>query len=159
VLEFHSTDATVIAGFADRSALDGVVAPAKAVSVRIAPDEVWWVGAPADRLDLLEQVQAALAGADALVVDQTDGWDVWTVRGDDHLAVLDRLMLAPIPAERPAFVQGAITGVPGKVLAVPGAVHLFVPGPVGHHLRDRILSTMADLAPAESKPRAFAAGS
>ncbi len=158
MLELNPTDAAVIACCADRSALDRLTTAAGAVAARIAPDELWWIGPLADRTTLLEQAKSALVGADALVVDQSDGWDVWTVSGDDHRAVLDRLMLAPIPVDRPVFVQGAITGVPGKVLAVSGAAHLFVPGPVGHHLRDRILSVMADLEPTETKTAPFRAG-
>ena len=155
MLELHGTDAAIIACSADAPALDRLGTPAGVFRARVAPDELWWIGAAADRDALVEQAQEALASADALVVDQSDGWDVWTIRGDDHAAVLERLMLAPLPPERPAFVQGAITGVPGKVVAVRGAAHLFVPSPVGHHLRDRILSVMADLRPIESKPAAF----
>ncbi len=159
MLELHWTDAAIIACSADPSALDQLAAPAGVFRARVAPDELWWIGATPNREALLEQAERALASADALVVDQSDGWDAWTVRGDDHGVVLERLMLAPLPPERPAFVQGAITGVPGKVVAVPGAVHLFVPSPVGHHLRDRILSVMADLQPIESKPAPFTASS
>lgn len=157
MLEIHPTDAAVIACSADPAALARLAAPADAVPARVAPDELWWIGPLGHREALLAAAQTALAGANALVVDQTDGWDVWTIRGGDHLAVLDRLMLAPLPAERPAFVQGAITGVPGKVLAVSGAAHLFVPSPVGHHLRARILTVMADRQPVESKPVPFTA--
>jgi hypothetical protein len=155
VLELHWTDAAIIACSANASVLERLTAPAGVFGARVAPDELWWIGATANRDALLEQAQNALASADALVVDQSDGWDAWTIRGDDHPVVLERLMLAPLPPERPAFIQGAITGVPGKVVAVRGAVHLFVPSPVGHLLRDRILSVMADLQPIESKPAPF----
>jgi hypothetical protein len=159
VLELHWTEAAIIACLAEAPALDRLTLPAGVFRARIAPDELWWIGATADRDALLEQARSALASADALVVDQSDGWDAWTIRGDDHPVVLKRLMLAPVPPERPAFVQGAISGVPGKVVAVRGAAHLFVPSPVGHHLHDRILSVMADLQPIESKPAPFTASS
>jgi hypothetical protein len=157
VLELHPSDAAIIACSAEPSALDRLTAPSGAFRARVAPDELWWIGPLGDRDALLDAAQSALAGTDALVVDQSDGWDGWTVTGDQHLAVLERLMLAPVPAQRPAFLQGAITGVPGKVVAVTGAAHLFVPSPVGHHLRDRILTVMADLQPVESKPTPFTA--
>jgi sarcosine oxidase gamma subunit len=152
VLELIATDAAIIACHAPGGALDGVGAPAGAVALRIAPDELWLVGPLEARDGLALAARSALGAAAPLVVDQSDGWTVWTVRGDRHSTVLDRLMLAPVPARRPVFVQGAITGVPGKVLAVLGAVHLFVPAPVGHHLRDRILAACADLEPTQSGP-------
>jgi len=57
-------------------------------------------------------------------------------------------------AER-SFVQGAITGVPGKVLLDGDVAHLMVPAPVGHHLRDRIVEVCDDLGPAIGSPRPF----
>jgi hypothetical protein len=145
VLELIPTDVAIVACHADQPALDRLEPPATALELRIARDELWWIGPLSAREQLAEEGVLALSEADGLVVDQSDGWAVWTVRGAGYLALLERLMLAPIPSSRPAFVQGAITGVPGKVLATAQAALIFVPAPVGHHLRDRILSVGAAL--------------
>ena len=156
MLELIAIDAAIIGCHADQAQLDRFAAPDGAVSVRIARDELWLIGQLSDRDQLAEQAERLLADTDALVVDQSDGWTTWGLRGD-HRPVLHRLMLAPLPDERPAFVQGAITGVPGKVVATADTVHLMVPSPVGHHLRDRIIGVCRDLAPSVVGPEQFPA--
>jgi glycine cleavage system aminomethyltransferase T len=117
--------------------------------VRIARDEMMLLGAGADLPVLLAEAERALrpADPDAVVVDQSDGWGVWTIKGPDALEVLRRLMAAPIPEVRPGFLQGAIAGVPGKALVGHAELYLLVPSPVEHHLRDRILEACRDLEP------------
>jgi hypothetical protein len=160
VLELIPIDAAIIACHADRAALGRLEDPTGTIGVGIAPDELWWVGPLEAREDLADRAKAALGAGSSLVVDQSDGWAVFALRGSARQTVLDRLMLAAIPEERPAFVQGAITGVPGKVIALEGVTYLFVPAPVGHHLRDRILSVAADLSPRErgAEPFSLTAG-
>lgn len=153
VLELIPTEATIVACHADPAALDGCGRVRSAVPARVAPDELWLVGDRSARAELLAEARAGLPGG--LVVDQTDGWAVWTVRGSGAGEVLARLMLAPVPATEWAFVQGAITGVPGKVIGAGGTYHLFVPSPVGHHVRDRILASCADLGVEVGAPYPF----
>jgi hypothetical protein len=156
VLELCSTEAALIACHADGAVLDRLTAPPGNLVARIAPDEAWLIGARADRTGLARQADALVGGSAAgLAVDQTDGWAIWSIRGAPPRDVLNRLMIAPIPATATAFVQGAITGVPGKVLLDGDVAHLMVPAPVGHHLRDRIMEVCRDLSPAIGSPRPF----
>lgn len=156
MLEVFATEAALIACHADPAVLDGLTAPADGLVARIAPDEAWVIGARASRTALARDANSALSGSAAgLAVDQTDGWAIWSVRGAPPRVVLGRLMIARIPASATAFVQGAITGVPGKVLLDGDVAHLMVPAPVGHHLRDRIVEVCDDLGPAIGSPRPF----
>lgn len=144
MVDLIPAQAAVVACHADRGTLDALAARLGAVT-RVAPDELWLVGPRSERESLAARAREQI-GTRGLVVDQTDGWSAWTVEGDDRLEIPRRLMFAPVPDHRPAFVQGAITGVAGKVLYQSGRVHLFVPAPVGHHLADRIATVAADLA-------------
>ena len=156
VLDLFTTEAAVIACHADPAVLDRLTAPPGGLVARIAPDEAWLIGSRADRTALARDA-GALVGRSAagLAVDQTDGWAIWSIRGAPPRLVLGRLMVAPIPPAATAFVQGAITGVPGKVLLDGDVAHLMVPAPVGHHLRDRILEVCRDLGPEIGPARQF----
>jgi hypothetical protein len=156
VLDVFATEAALIACHADRAVLDGLTAPRGGLVARIAPDEAWLIGSRASRTALARDAHAAVGGSAAgLAVDQTDGWAIWSIRGTPPRVVLGRLLIAPIPASATAFVQGAITGVPGKVLLDGDVAHLMVPAPVGHHLRDRIVEVCRDLGPTIGSPRPF----
>ena len=156
MLDVFSTEAALIACHADQAVLDGLTAPPGGLVARIAPDEAWLIGSRASRTALVRDANAALGGSAAgLAVDQTDGWAIWSIRGTPARVVLGRLMIARIPASATAFVQGAITGVPGKVLLDGDVAHLMVPAAVGHHLRDRIVEVCRDLGPAIGSPRPF----
>jgi len=145
VLRLRPTDVAIVACLARPESLGGVRPGPIGVRLAIAPDEVWLVGRLDQRQALMDAARSGLAGR-GLVVDQTDGWWVVTASGEDRLEVIRRLMLAPIPAAAPALVQGAITGVPGKVVYESGRLHLFVPAPVGHHLMERLAAVTGDLA-------------
>ena len=154
MLDVFATEAALIACHADHAVLDRLTAPPGGLVARIAPDEAWLIGSRASRADLAREASALVGGSTAgLAVDQTDGWAIWSIRGAPPRVVLSRLMMAPIPASATAFVQGAITGVPGKVLLDGDVAHLMVPAPVGHHLRDRIVEVCRDLDPAIGSPR------
>jgi len=155
VLDVFSTEAALIACHADPAVLDGLTAPPGGLVARIAPDEAWLIGSRASRPALANHANAAMGGSAGLSVDQTDGWAIWSIRGTPPRVVLGRLMIAEIPASATAFVQGAITGVPGKVLIDGDLAHLMVPASVGHHLRDRIMEVCRDLGPAIGAPRPF----
>lgn len=141
--ELSAADLAIIACHGDEAALDGWRGVLGTLHVPIAPDEVWVLGARADRAGILEDAIAKLP--DALVLDQTDGWAGWLVAGAGAAEILSRLMLAPVPPVGPALVQGAISGVAGKVLVTEPGYCLLVPAPVGEFLRDRLLAVGADL--------------
>lgn len=141
--ELTPTEAAIVACHDEPPKLDELEPPTGAIVARVAQDEIWLVGDRARRAELLAVARARLPGA--LVVDQTDGWSGWTLDRARGHEVLDRLMLAPVPRDAQGLVQGAIAGVAGKVIAGTGALHLLVPSPLGHHLRDRILAAGRDL--------------
>lgn len=159
MLELALSEVAIVACLATRAALDGL-AREFGVVLRIAPDEAWLLAARGERSRLVDSAASWLGGADpgGLVVDQTDGWTVWAVRGSDAIAFFGRLSVAPVPAGRPALVQGALAGVPGKALFTNETLYLMVPAPVGHHLEARIREAGADLEPRFGRPEPFEAG-
>lgn len=146
MLEIRGREVAIVACHGAPDALDRIASP-DALQLRIAPDEIWLVAGRSRRQELIDEAARWHASTDgnALAVDQTDGWAVLTVSGDERSDVFGRLSVAPIPTERPALTQGALAGVPGKVLFADGAAHYFVPAPVGHHLEARVRDTSGDL--------------
>jgi hypothetical protein len=143
VLDLIPTRVAIVACHGPAAALAQLAAGAPGFTGRVATDELWLLGDRSRRESLLGQARAGLPGG--LVVDQTDGWAMWTVRGEGGGEVLDRLMLAAVPAGGSGWVQGAIAGVAGKVIAREAALHILVPACLGHHLRDRVVAACADL--------------
>jgi hypothetical protein len=144
VLEIIPAEAAIIVCAAVRSVLDAAPAIGRALRVRVAPDELWLVGPRAERGALLAAAERLVQGR-GLSVDQTDGWSAVTAAGDDRDEIFRRLMVAPIPMARPSLVQGAITGVPGKLICEAHRTHVFVPAGVGHHLMDRLAKVTGNL--------------
>lgn len=160
MLRVIPTEAAVVACHAEPAALDGFAAREGVFPGRVARDELLLLSCRSRREEVAADARARLSTADphALVVDQTDGWAVWTVEGPDGEEVLARLMVAKVPSRRPAFLQGAIAGVPAKVVLQDGAAHIMVPSPVGHHLRDRIFEACRELGPDLGPPAPFTVG-
>lgn len=130
VIECHASAATL----ASLPALPGVHA------CRVAPDELLLLAPPALGEGVLRQATEHLAAAErgTLVLDQSSGWVVFTLRGDDGMEALRMLSVIPFPQVRPAFVQGAVAGGSAKLLLLPGVVHLLVPFPLRDHLERRL---------------------
>ena len=77
---------TVVACFAGPQALDALPVQPEAHRCRVAPDELLLVAATPELAGVTERraiEHFAGAGNDALVVDQSDGWCVFTLRGDE----------------------------------------------------------------------------
>lgn len=149
MLEIRPARAAIILCMGDSRAWSVTPPRTTAAVYPIAPDERWLVG-PAQVSNQLmawasEQVKAI--GRTAYAVDVTDAWAVWTVAGAAADEMWARLSENPVPPGRPAFVQGAVAMVPAKAIVQEGAIHFFVPAPVGHYLPQRILEACADLAP------------
>jgi hypothetical protein len=157
VLELSLVEATIVACYAAASVLDAWAAPAGAYLVRVARDELWVIGARADRTTLMPLVEESVrsAASDVMVVDQTDGWTAWSIEGSGASQALGRLTVMPLERCAGAFHQGAVAGVPAKVIATAGGFQVLVPAPVGHHLRDRVIESCADLTPALGSARPF----
>ena len=159
MLELFPTRASVVICLADQAAFDGYVPPPGVRECRIAPDEMLLV-APTGRVadvvhDSVERVMAA--DPDAVVLDATDGWTVWTIEGSDVGAAFSRLSAIRLPDE--GFAQGDVARVPVKVTRDSGRVHFLVPSMWREHLRDRILERCRSLGVVErTEPVAWTSG-
>jgi glucokinase len=148
-----ATHAAVTAVYASAEALDRL-APAGAVACRIAPDEAMFVAAPQDADRVVRDAGAVTAGdPDAVVLDATDGWAVWTLVGEaahDAFARLSRLEL-PVTG----FMQGEAAHVAVRVISSSGRIDILVPAMWRDYLRERILARCADLGIGEGVPGAW----
>ncbi|MEO9175872.1 MAG: hypothetical protein ABI317_10215, partial [Gaiellales bacterium] len=139
--------------FGPKDALDRVQTPAGVNAGRVAPDELLWLG-DAERVGELEAEgtrQLAGAGERALVVDNSDGWTLFSLVGEGRSDALARLSSLQLPDE--GFRQGSVAGVPGKLFARPGRIDLLCTADVRWFVRGRLL----DVGLSEGTPPASAA--
>jgi sarcosine oxidase gamma subunit len=160
VLELSLLEATIVACHAAAAVLDAWSPPPDAFAARVARDELWVIGPRAERGSLMRLVEQSLrpVAPDALVVDQTDGWTAWSIEGASAANALARLTVMPLDRRSTALQQGAVAGVPAKVLATTSGYRVLVPAPVGHHLRDRLLQACVDLTPTMKPDKPFDRG-
>lgn len=159
MLELAPTEASVIGCFAAPEALDALMDSAGAFPCRIAPDEVMLICEEHAASDTLGTAAAQVTAADpdALVLDLTDGWSVWTLVGDSAREAFARLSEIPLGADGVRFAQGAVAGVPARAVALPGRLHLLVPAMFGEYVREEILEACSGLDVRErSEPLAWA---
>lgn len=156
MLEFARARAAVIRCFGESRSLDALSALDAAVC-RIAPEELWLVASATARAEVTERVTSNLTAVDpdGLVLEQSDGWSVWTLAGDDAGRAFARLSTIPLPSNRPAFLQGAVASIPAKILALSDQLHLIVPAQLEHVVRMRIPQACADLHPRQGAEREF----
>jgi hypothetical protein len=149
VLEIRQSGVAIITCQDEPSTLDTIPVIAGALSCRVAPDELLVVGAKGDAATLLSRVAALQERtlSCGIAMDVSDAWSTWTVSGVGVDQVLRRLSGNRMPAHRPALVQGAFARVGAKLLLVGQTVHIMVPSPVGHYLRERLMKSCSDLAP------------
>ncbi len=147
VLELAATEAALVLCVAEPEAVDAVAELADAI--RIAPDEALLVGSPGSAPDLMAAATdvAAALDEDAVVLDATDGWSIWTLAGDGPREALAYLSALEPPED--GVVQGEVARVPAKVLVRGDRVHLLVPAMWGAHLRERIVADCAHLGVVE----------
>lgn len=144
MLELALTRATVVLCSASPDAVDTVEAVGDAL--RVAPDEALLLGpdGSAEALIAAATARSAALDDDAVVLDATDGWTIWTLGGDAARMAFAYLSAIELPDE--GFVQGEVARVHAKVVVRGDRVHLLVPAMWSAHLRSRILS---DLEPLE----------
>lgn len=138
MLELVPTRACVVAGMAGPAAVDAAMTMAGAH--RVAPDELMVVGAPQDAGNLTASLRDALVEADpdAVALDTSDGWVVWSLRGEEVPRMFGYVATFAMP-ER-GLALGDVAHVPVRVLvAAPTEVHLLVPAMWGAYLRERLL--------------------
>jgi len=139
-LEIRRSCAAVIECHASAAALQSLPALPGVHGCRVAPDELLLLAASSLVDEVLRQARTLLASAepDTLVVDQSDGWVIFSLHGEAALELLRMLSVLPFPEARPAFVQGAVAGGSAKLLLLPGVGHLLVPYPLRDHIDRRL---------------------
>jgi hypothetical protein len=150
VLEFSSTRVSVVQVFAEPDALDAL-APAGSTRCRVTPDEAMFVREVDAAQALLRDAEAVTAGdPDALIVDGTDGWAVWTLGGDALQDALERLSHLELDPGTDGFTQGDVAHIPARIVMEHGRAHVFVASMWKSYLRDRILGRCGDLGAVET---------
>jgi hypothetical protein len=131
VLELVRTTTSVVTAVASPDAIEAAMGTPG--TYRVAPDELMAIGASVD------DITTSIAGADpdALVVDTTDGWTNWSLRGDAVRPAFSYLSSLELPRE--GFIQGDVAHVPVRVVVAQDLIQLFVPAMWGAYLRDRLL--------------------
>lgn len=147
MLELAATEAALVLCVASPEAVDAVAGLGD--PIRIAPDEGLVVGPPGSGADLAAAAAdlAAAIDDDAVVLDATDGWAIWTLSGERPAEALAYLSALEPPGD--GVVQGDVARVPAKVVVRVDRVHLLVPAMWGAHLRGRILADCAHLGVVE----------
>ena len=162
MLNINRTNATVVACYADPQALDSLpVVPPGTHGCRVAPDELLLVAPPTERAETERWAADHFASADpsAMVLDQSDGWSVFTLRGDDAPSVFAHLSDVPLPLRRRAFLQGAVAGGSAKVLLLDDAIHVLVPSTLRDNFAGRLRDVCGGRAVVPDTELAFAGDS
>jgi sarcosine oxidase gamma subunit len=137
--------------FGPKDALDRVQTPAGVEQGRVAPDELLWLGDPEQASELEAEGRRQLAGVGerGLVVDNSDGWALFSIVGDGRADALARLSSLRLPDE--GFRQGKVAGVPGKVFARSGRIDVLCTSDVRWYVRERLLHAGADVGLSEGR--------
>ena len=114
------------------AALDAVAWPAGTIALRFAVDELYITPPLVD-----SDVVLALDEHAIIVVD--NAFSGARVEEGQACALLERFCEWEIPAERPAFAQGAVAGVPTKLWLTAGQVLFIVPTPYAHEMEARLV--------------------
>lgn len=121
------------------AAIDAASWPAEAITVRVAPDDLFVIDAGIDDA-------AAVVAADphAIVEDEPMFRGAWLT--DAQFEQLVHRIEWPVPSHRPAMAQGMVCGLAVKLVLEPIRTLLIVSGSAFHEVPDR-------LGPAELLPR------
>ena len=139
-LEIGRSCAAVIECHASAAALTSLPALPGVHACRVASDELLLLAPPSLGDEVLRLAKAYLTSVEpgTLVLDQSDGWVIFSLHGEAAMEELRMLSVIPFPEARPAFVQGAVAGGSAKLLLLPGVVHLLVPYPLRDHVDRRL---------------------
>jgi hypothetical protein len=139
VLELRPRDVAVITCVGDPSAVEALGMLTDVATCRVAPDEAMLLTTPDRAVATVEDASARAIAADpdAMILDATDGWAAWTLRGDGVDVAFGRLSAVPLPR---GFAQGDVAHVPAKIVATEDTLDLLVPAMWGDCLRERILA-------------------
>ena len=145
MLELHAVPAGMIGCFGRPEALDRLAKTAE-LEVRVAPDELLLLPESRGIAELEAELHAL--DEDGLVFDLSSGYATWALSGDDRFEAFRRLSALKLP-EPPAAIQGLVARVPAKVIVRSDMLLLIISSVLSHHIRERVLSVGADLAPGE----------
>lgn len=154
MLELARTEAAFVSCMASAEALDAMQATKVVTTVRVAPDELLLIGASGSGPKVAAAAGKAIRQIDddALAMDVTDGWTVWTLGGTAAHDAFERLSMLHLPET--GVVQGDVARLPVKVVVDGEHLHLAVPSSWADYLRERIVAL--DLAVAEvGAPRSW----
>jgi hypothetical protein len=145
VLELIPARASVVSCFASAEALAELSPPEGTYLCWVASDEAMLVGPPRDGARLVGAARdtAGSRDEDAVVLDVSDGWTLWTLAGGGAREAF--LRLSDVELEAEGYVQGDVARVPVRVIALGERLHLLVPAMWEEHLRDRIRAAASDL--------------
>ena len=162
MLDISRTNASVVACYADPQALDSLpLVPLGTHGCRVAPDELLLVAPPTERAETERWAADHFASADpsAMVLDQSDGWSAFTLRGDEAASVFAQLSDVPLPLRRRAFLQGAVAGGSAKILLLDDAIHVLVPSTLRDNFAGRLRDVCGGRAVVPDTELAFAGDS
>jgi hypothetical protein len=173
VVELRSRALGVIGCFASPAALDGLhsldaldAADARelprgsnVVLCRTAPDEAMILVSPERLLATIPHIVEALTAADedALIVDTTEGWSVWTLEGPDARRAFSYVSGLRLPES--GYTVGDVAHVPTRIVVGSSAkdldpaprIDLIVPSMWRDYLRERVVMRCAPVGVHESR--------
>jgi len=157
VASIRRSHAGLVDCHAGSATLDGFTGGPSVFMCRVAPDEMLLLTSPELVCEAMAAARAFLNAEepDSLVVDESDGWAVFTLEGEEALRALVHLSAIRWPDERPAFVQGAVAGAPAKAVLLADCVHLLVPFPVREYVAARLADVTGITVPAEADETPF----
>jgi sarcosine oxidase gamma subunit len=136
VPEVARLDVAVALCSASREALDRLVAPGLgARSLRVAPDELLVISEPGLGADVRRELHDRLPAldADAIVMDASDGWTGWSLRGPDASDAFARLSWLELPDDG-GWTQGDVARTAAKVWVDRDTISVLVPAYWDAHL-------------------------
>jgi hypothetical protein len=97
------------------------------------------IGEPGAAEDIVRAAGDGIARADpdAVVLDATDGWAIWTLAGSGSIEALRRL--SAVDPAGGAYTAGDVAHVPVRIVSTPSRLHLFVGAMWQDYLRERLL--------------------
>jgi len=140
VAELRIVSPTVVAVLASVGAIEAMRVPPGATTCRVAPREALVIGGPE-----LSDDDVAVEEPGAIVEVVSDGWAGYELLGDDAREAFARLSELELPED--GSVQGDVTRIGAKVLAVPGRITILVPAMLGAFVEERIRIDCAELLP------------
>ena len=157
MLELLRTRSCVVACMASPPAIDACERVPGALAGRISEDEAMLVASPPSSASVLAAAvdRASAADDDALVLDVSDGWATWTLRGRAAAAAFSSLSQLAIPAR--GVVAGEVAGVAARVAVTDAGIHVFVPSMLEAHVRSVIVRRCARFRPTDGGTEDWAA--